>query len=62
MEFTEIVETLEPKLRGIACNITNNKTGQDDLLQEGWLRHDNIEFISLNTYDLRQNTVSKRNT
>lgn len=62
MEFAEIVETLEPKLRGIAYNITNNKTDQGDLLQEGWLHHDNIKCISLNTYDLRQNTVSKRNT
>ena len=35
MGVAEIVETLEPKLRGIACNTTNNKMDQDDLLQEG---------------------------
>jgi len=37
MEFTEVVEGLETKLRRIASDIIDNKADQDDLLQEGWL-------------------------
>ncbi len=37
MEFTEVVEGLETKLRKIAGNVTDNRADQDDLLQEEWL-------------------------
>jgi len=37
MEFTEVVEGPETKLRRIASDIIDNKADQDDLLQEGWL-------------------------
>lgn len=34
MDFAEMLKKLEIKMRGIACKITDNKTDQDDLMQE----------------------------
>jgi len=59
MEFIEIVKQLEPRLRKVACEITDNKADEDDLLQEGrlhlWenrekLRNKSISYILRGCY------------
>jgi len=52
MEFTQIAEKLETKLRKIAGNVTDNKADQDDLLQEGWV------YLWKNREKLENKTIS----
>jgi len=52
MEFTQIAEKLETKLRKIAGNVTHNRADQDDLLQEGWL------YLWKNREKLENKTIS----